>query len=126
MTPSLQGRAPVSAADLERWLDELALVPLERAEREGVVSWDLDLDGRRRFDVPVTLILDPSIGLVVWVHFAPPIGDGFRKSYRRLLRWNDEFPFVKFAVADPDRRAADGDPRPRRRRDGRRPGPGDL
>ena len=33
------------------------------------------LDGRRRFDVPVTLILDPLLALIVWVHFAPPIGD---------------------------------------------------
>ncbi len=102
MPPSIPGRA-VSAADVERWLQELALVPTERAEREGVSSWDLDLDGRRRFDVPVTLILDPGLALVVWVHFAPPIGDGFRKSYRKLLRWNDEFPFVKFAIAQDER-----------------------
>jgi hypothetical protein len=27
----------------------------------------------------------------------------FRKSYRRLLRWNDEFPFAKFSVADDER-----------------------
>ena len=33
-----------------------------------------------------------------WVHYAPPINDSFRVSYRKLLRWNDELPFVKFAV----------------------------
>ena len=27
----------------------------------------------------------------------------FRKSYRKLLRWNDEFPFVKFSVAEDER-----------------------
>ena len=27
----------------------------------------------------------------------------FRKSYRQLLRWNDEFPFAKFSVAEDDR-----------------------
>ena len=27
----------------------------------------------------------------------------FRKSYRRLLRWNDEFPFAKFSVAEDER-----------------------
>jgi hypothetical protein len=27
----------------------------------------------------------------------------FRKSYRRLLKWNDEFPFAKFSVADDER-----------------------
>ena len=27
----------------------------------------------------------------------------FRKSYRRLLRWNDEFPFAKFSIAEDER-----------------------
>lgn len=97
------GQAAITPADVERWLDELALTPDTRAERDGVASWDLTLDGRRRFDVPVTLILDPSLALVVWVHFAPPIGDMFRASYRKLLRWNDELPFVKFALAEDER-----------------------
>lgn len=97
------GPARVSALDVEGWLTELGIAPGERMEREGATSWDLDLDGRRRFDVKVTLILDPSLALIAWVHFAPPIGDAFRKSYRRLLRWNDEFPFVKFAVAEDER-----------------------
>src|SRR6476659_1044648 len=94
---------PVRPADVERWLDELGLRPDARSDREGVTSWDLRLDGRRRFDVPVTLILDPLVALIVWVHFAPPIGDAFRKSYRKLLRWNDEFPFAKFSLAEDDR-----------------------
>lgn len=96
-------RATRLPAEVERWLDELGLEPLARADRDGVTSWDLRLDGRRRFDLPVTLILDPSLALICWVHFAPPIGDAFRKSYRKLLRWNDEFPFVKFSLAEDDR-----------------------
>jgi putative sensory transduction regulator len=95
--------ARVRPADVEHWLDELGLRPEARTDREGVTSWDLRLDGRRRFDVPVTLILDPTLALIVWVHFAPPIGDAFRKSYRRLLRWNDEFPFAKFSLAEDER-----------------------
>jgi Putative bacterial sensory transduction regulator len=94
---------PVRPADVERWLDDLGLRTEARTDREGVTSWDLRLDGRRRFDVPITLILDPQLALIVWVHFAPPIGDAFRKSYRRLLRWNDEFPFVKFGLAEDER-----------------------
>ena len=90
-------------ADVERWLDELGLSPQARADRDGVTSWDLRLDGRRRFDLPVTIILDPTTALICWVHFAPPIGDAFRKSYRKLLRWNDEFPFAKFSLAEDDR-----------------------
>lgn len=95
--------ARVEAADVERWLADLGLTPVGRAEREGVTSWDLELDGRRRFDLHLTLILDPSVALICWLHFAPPIGDGFRRSYRRLLRWNDEFPFLKFSIAEDER-----------------------
>ena len=90
-------------AAVEGWLTELGIVPGERVERDGIVAWDLELDGRRRFDVRITVILDPSLGIISWVHFAPPIGDGFRKSYRMLLRWNDEFPFVKFSIAEDGR-----------------------
>jgi hypothetical protein len=68
-----------------------------------VESWDLVLDGRRRRDIRVTLILDPALALLCWVHYAPPLNDSFRVSYRKLLRWNDELPFVKFAIA-PDER----------------------
>jgi Putative bacterial sensory transduction regulator len=94
---------PVRPADVERWLDELGLTAEARTDREGVTSWDLRLDGRRRFDVPVTLFLDPHVALIVWVHFAPPIADAYRKSYRKLLRWNDELPFAKFSLAADER-----------------------
>jgi hypothetical protein len=93
----------VSPQALEGWLGELGLVPAERAQREGVTSWDLVLDGRVRRDLRVTLILDPALGLVCWVHYAPPILSSFRVSYRKLLRWNDELPFVKFGVSEDDR-----------------------
>ena len=97
--------APVRAPGRRRGLARGAGArrPLERADREGIASWDLLLDGRRRFDLRVTVILDPSLALIVWAHYAPPIGDMFRKSYRKLLRWNDEFPFVKFSVAEDER-----------------------
>jgi hypothetical protein len=101
--PSADQGATVRPADVERWLAELGLTPEARSDREGVTSWDLRLDGRRRFDLPVTLILDPGLALICWVHYAPPIGDAFRKSYRKLLRWNDEFPFAKFSLAEDER-----------------------
>jgi hypothetical protein len=93
----------VSPADVEAWLGELGLEPLERADREGVTSWDLVLDGRRRAALRVTLILDPSLALICWAHYAPPISDSFRKSYRLLLHWNDELPFVKFSLGEDER-----------------------
>ncbi len=95
--------AEIRPADVERWLAELGIAPLGRVDRDGVVAWDLELDGRRRFDLRVTLILEPSLALICWVHYAPPIGDAFRKSYRKLLRWNDEFPFAKFSLAEDER-----------------------
>lgn len=101
--PTPDARPPVGPADVERWLGELGLEPAGRSDREGIVAWDLRLDGRRRFDLPVTVILDPRLALICWVHYAPPIGDAFRKSYRRLLRWNDEFPFAKFSLAEDER-----------------------
>ncbi len=101
--PSADQEASVRPADVERWLGELGLTVEARSDREGITSWDLRLDGRRRFDLPVTLILDPALALICWVHYAPPIGDAFRKSYRRLLRWNDEFPFAKFSLAEDER-----------------------
>jgi hypothetical protein len=90
-------------ADVEAWFSELGLTPFERADRDGISSWDVIVDGRRRFDLRVTVILDPNLALICWAHYAPPIGDMFRKSYRRLLRWNDEFPFAKFSVGEDER-----------------------
>jgi hypothetical protein len=94
---------PIGPADVERWLADLGIEPLDRVDRDGAVAWDVALDGRRRFDLRITVILDPALGLICWLHYAPPIGDSFRKSYRRLLRWNDEFPFVKFSLAEDER-----------------------
>ena len=102
--PSADPGAPsVRPADVERWLTDLGLEPVDRAERDGIASWDLVLDGRRRFDLRVTIILDPGLALICWAHFAPPISDMFRKSYRKLLRWNDEYPFAKFSIGEDER-----------------------
>jgi hypothetical protein len=95
--------ARLAARTIDGWLSEFGLEPLERAERDGISSWDLDLDGMRRPRVRMTLILDPARALLLWVHFAPPLNDSFRVSYRQFLRWNDELPFVKFALSDDDR-----------------------
>jgi hypothetical protein len=93
----------VRPADVEHQFAALGLEALERADRDGITSWDLVLDGRRRFDLRVTVILDPSLALICWAHYAPPISDLPRKSYRKLLRWNDEFPFAKFSIGEDER-----------------------
>lgn len=98
---------PVPAAatsdDVATWLHDLDIVPTTTADRDGISVWDLALDGRRRLDLRVTLILDPATGLIVWLHLAPPLGDGLRKAYRALLGWNDEFPLAKFSLAEDGR-----------------------
>src|SRR3990170_1068302 len=93
----------VRPVDVEDWFRDLGLEPTDRADREGITSWDLVLDGRRRFDLRFTVILEPALGVICWAHYAPPISDMFRKSYRKLLRWNDEFPFAKFSVGEDER-----------------------
>ena len=93
----------LEAATVDDWLAGLGLEPVERDERDGITSWDLRLDGQRRADIRLTIILDPTSMLLLWVHFAPPLNDSFRVSYRQFLRWNDELPFVKFALSADDR-----------------------
>ncbi len=97
------GAVATDPTEVDGWLAELGLTPIERDEREGAASWDLVLDGRKRRGLRVTLILDPQVALIAWVHLAPPLSDSFRKTYRQLLRWNDEFPFAKFAVSEDER-----------------------
>lgn len=93
----------LEAGTVDAWLDELGLASIDRDERDGIASWDLRLDGQRRPDIRLTLILDPAAMVLLWVHFAPPLNDSFRVSYRQFLRWNDELPFVKFALSADDR-----------------------
>ena len=94
---------PLPARTVDAWLAELDIEPIDHGERDDIHSWDLRLDGRRRPDIRMTLILDPASAMVFWVHFAPPLNDSFRVSYRQFLRWNDELPFVKFALSADDR-----------------------
>ncbi len=49
------------------------------------------------------MIFEGDLGAIVWAHYAPAINDGFRASYRQLLRWNDEYPFIKFSLAEDGR-----------------------
>ena len=91
--------ATIEADRVDGWLSDLDLQTIDRGERDGITSWDLSLDGLRRADIRFTLILDPARVLLLWVHYAPPVNDAFRVSYRQFLRWNDELPYVKFALS---------------------------
>lgn len=107
MSPAPPERLPENRVPdrkvVEGWLRDFGLRPGKPQQRDGVVSWDLRCNGRKRSSIPVTVILAPGLGCVVWIPFAPPLSDEFRKSYRRLLRWNEEYPFVKFGVSEDER-----------------------
>ena len=89
MSSAETGALSVRPADVEGWFSGLGLTPTERADRDGITSWDLVLDGRRRFDLRITVILDPSLAVICWGHYAPPISDMFRKSYGEVYDGDD-------------------------------------
>ena len=114
-SPVADGRARAAVA-----ATRMSVVPRPRRSTAGSRELGLGADRARRarrhhqlgpasstggaaHDIRVTLILDPALALLCWVHYAPPINDSFRVSYRKLLRWNDELPFVKFAARDDER-----------------------
>ena len=81
MSSTDSGAPGVRPADVEDWLADLGLTPTERADRDGIASWDLLLDGRRRFDLRVTVILDPSLALICWAVFRHGKRVGSRLAY---------------------------------------------
>src|SRR6185437_3097795 len=82
-SPAMSGApTPTTAAMVAGWLGELGLKPVESAEREDMGSWDLLLDGKKRLAIRFTVIHQPALGAVVWVHYAPPLADSLRKTYR--------------------------------------------
>jgi hypothetical protein len=60
------GARSVRPADVEACWPIVGVEPLERADRDSVTSWDLVLDGRRRFDLSVTLHPRSVLGLICW------------------------------------------------------------
>ena len=86
-----------SAAEIPALLTSFGITTAAPHRREDATVWDLELDGNVRRGLRVSLIHDarPGGALMVWAHLAPPLGDGLRAAYRRLLQWNDSFPFAK-------------------------------
>ena len=95
----------LTAAEIPALLASFGATAATPHRREDATVWDLELDGNVRRALRVSIIHDarPGGALIVWAMLAPPLGDGIRAAYRRLLQWNDRFPFVKFAIADDGR-----------------------
>ena len=101
--PVVRPSRAVRPADVEDWFRDLGLEPTRTGRPRG----DHQLGPRPRRASPVRPAGHGHPRSGARVHllgaYAPPISDMFRKSYRKLLRWNDEFPFAKFSVSEDER-----------------------
>jgi hypothetical protein len=95
----------LQVASIPALLERHGVVVPAPHRRDDATVWDLELDGERRRSLRLSLIHDARPGgvIVVWAHLAPPLGDGLRKAYRRLLEWNDKYLFAKFGIAEDGR-----------------------
>ena len=66
-------------------------------------SRDVVLDGRRRFDLRVTVAWVDGFGLSLWAYYGADGMEIPRRVIVRMLRANFEYAFVKFALTDDDR-----------------------
>jgi hypothetical protein len=93
------------APPLDRWIDELGLEVVASVgdARGRAVSRDVVLDGRRRFDLRVTIAWVAGIGCSLWAYYGFEAMEIPKRVYARMLRANFDYPYVKFALTDDDR-----------------------
>jgi hypothetical protein len=93
------------APPLDRWLTELG-VEIVAAGGDGTdraMSRDVVLDGRRRYDLRVTVAWVAELGTSLWAYYGLEAMEIPKRIYARMLRANFDYPFVKFAMTDDDR-----------------------
>ena len=90
---------------IDRLLAELGLEVVGRSGEPGGASLtrDLVIDGRRRFDLRVTVAWVSGVGCSLWAYYGLEAMEIPKRVYSRMLRANFEYPFVKFAMTDDDR-----------------------
>jgi hypothetical protein len=90
---------------IDTWLDELGLEVVDAADAPGgeALSRDLVLDGRRRFDLRVTVAWVAGVGCSLWAYYGLEAMEIPKRVFSRMLRANFEYAFVKFAMTDDDR-----------------------
>lgn len=93
------------APAIDRLLDELGLEIVGGADGpEGhSLSRDVIIDGRRRFDLRVTVAWVAGIGCSLWAYYGLEAMEIPKGVYGRMLRANFDYAHVKFAVTDDDR-----------------------
>ena len=97
----MRGGAP----PIDHWLGELGLEVVGSSGEPGepAVSRDLLIDGRRRYDLRVTVAWVSGVGCSVWAYYGLEAMEIPKRTYARMLRANFDYPFVKFAMTDDDR-----------------------
>lgn len=90
---------------IDRWLAELGLEVVGAAgEPLGqAFSRDVVVDGRRRFDLRVTVAWVAGVGVSLWAYYGLEAMEIPKRVFGRMLRANFDYPFVKFAMTDDDR-----------------------
>jgi hypothetical protein len=93
------------APPIDRWLRDLGLeIVGSSADPSGqAVSHDVIVDGRRRFDLRVTVAWVAGVGCSLWAYYGLEAMEIPKRTYARMLRANFDYPFVKFAMTDDDR-----------------------
>ncbi len=91
--------------DVDRWLAELSLdvVGATGEATDPAFSRDVVLDGRRRFDLRVTVAWVAGVGCSLWAYYGLEAMEIPKRLYARMLRANFDYPYVKFALTDDDR-----------------------
>jgi hypothetical protein len=93
------------APPIDRWLGELGLEVVASTSDPGgqVLSRDVVIDGRRRFDLRVTVAWVAGVGGSLWAYYGFEGMEIPKRVYARMLRANFDYPYVKFALTDDDR-----------------------
>jgi hypothetical protein len=93
------------APPIDRLLDELGIEIVDAADGPDGTSWSRDvvLDGRRRFDLRVTVAWVTGVGCSLWGYYGLEAMEIPKRVYARMLRANFDYPFVKFAMTEDDR-----------------------
>ncbi len=93
------------APPIDRWLRELGLEVVASTSDPGgqVLSRDVVIDGRRRFDLRVTVAWVVGLGGSLWAYYGFEGMEIPKRVYARMLRANFDYPYVKFALTDDDR-----------------------
>ena len=93
------------APSIDRWLGELGVEVVASAGTQAsqALSRDVVIDGRRRFDLRVTVAWVAGIGCSLWAYYGLEAMEIPKRVYTRMLRANFDYPYVKFALTDDDR-----------------------